>query len=108
MSFEVGKRLYRYTIRDYKFLRHDGTVHAHGNYYFVAFDDGSKNARCPRESDIGVIRNTGPSLWLENDDDELAMHIYLGHEMCRVAALEKQVETKRKVIDMLSKLIKEF
>lgn len=99
-----GTKLYRYTVRNGKFFIHEGVVNDNGIRMVVNFADGSFRQRCPRVEDIGIIRNTGPSLWLTDRDDELARQIFLDFEEAKLKQLYKQVETKIDIIKMLKGL----
>lgn len=104
MSFEVGTKLYRYTIKNNKFHIHEGIVNQCVNRKVVVFPSGGFNhssVRCPRETDIGAIRHIGLTLWLDKRDDELAKKIFVDYEEQQIRKLEKQLADKREIVKMM-------
>lgn len=105
MYIEAGTTLYRYSIRYNRFSVCKGVVNevaGRRKVVFAADDVGkAKSVRCPREEDIGIIRNVGPSLWLYERDDELAKQIFIDHEMYQINGLTSLIERKKKTVEML-------
>lgn len=101
MSIEPGVKLYRYTIRNGKFICHEGVVVEVDERRRVIFSDGVTSARCPRDNDIGVVRHIGPSLWLYEKDDERAKQIYLDYENRRLVSLRRQIGKHAEIMNML-------
>lgn len=106
MPINTGDILYRYNVRHDRLIRYTGTVTNLNGRRVVIFRDGVSTVRCPREQDIGIIRtgqSVGPSLWLTERDDELARQMHLAYEESRLSKLKKQIEDKKKIIEILKR-----
>jgi hypothetical protein len=104
MSFEVGTHLYRYSVKHNKLHLHAGVVNQCINRKVVVFPDGGfrhSAVHCPREEDIGVVRNVGFHLWLTERDDELAKQIFIEYEERQINRMNRLIVEKQEVINML-------
>jgi hypothetical protein len=98
MNITVGMTLYRYTLKNGKFIVREGTVNQFGLRTCVNFKDGSGAVRAPRDEDIGVIRPIGHSLWMIERDDAKARRMFIEFEERRIEELEELIRKKREVV----------
>lgn len=97
----IGATLYRYTLKNGKFIVREGTVNQFGLRTCVNFRDGSSPVRAPRPEDIGVIRPIGHSLWMVERDDAKAKRMFIEFEERRIEELEELIERKRETVSQL-------
>ena len=97
---EPGTTVWRYQVRNGRYLIEEGTVSLFGDRYRVAFTDGGMTTGGPRKEDIGVVRTHGPILWLLERDDEKARRLIIEYEERTIAELEQAIANKRKILEM--------
>ncbi|MBQ1189663.1 MAG: hypothetical protein IIX57_04545 [Lachnospiraceae bacterium] len=107
MAIEPGTTLYRYTVRGCKFHVSKGVVNICSGRKRVVLSDGDlrhRSVRCPRPEDLGVVRNNGFVVWLDDRDDELAKQIFIDFENHKINQLQKMIDSKREIVEMLTRL----
>lgn len=101
MKSYVGKTVCRYNIKNGKFFIHEGVVTEGGRRLYVCFKDGTAKHICPKRGEFGKIFTSGPTLWLLERDDELAKRTFIEYEEQTSIELQKQIDRKRELIEML-------
>jgi len=103
MAINIGDTLVLYTARDGKLNVHKGIVVRNPKRYtpVVIFEDRRYQDFVPKESKVGRIIGYGPKLWMYERDDELARKMFLEYEMGKLEQLEKQIERKKRLIEVL-------
>lgn len=105
MSLKNGDKLYQYTIRNKKFVVHEGTVtdkmSCNYTYRRIVFNDGKVSEVCPKEEKIGKLIPAGPSIWLKERNDDLAKDMFIRYEKECLSKLLSQVADRKALICML-------
>ena len=105
-KIEPGMDLYLYSIRTGDFTVHQGVVAETGYVFAVAykvvFAGNRPSVRCPEAHEIGVVKSTGPLLWLPERDDAKAKQLFIEFEKRKISEHEMQIERRKAMIEKLS------
>lgn len=100
--FWPGEKLYHYSIRNGKFAVKEGIVKEPETYWGYPYVDFQGERRiCPRPDKVGVLRTTGPSVWLLSRDDELAKELFINYLESRIEDYQKEIDKRRELIEVI-------